>query len=137
VYDPPYHSKYNPIERCWSALEKKWNGVILNCLKVVLQCALRMACRGQHPIAKRLHGEYPDGVQVPAKEMKQVEARLERSVAIPHFDIKIKPRLTQRQVNEFLPLALMPPVFTFRVNRLRSANDFDRRSNGCDSPAVR
>ena len=23
VYYPPYHSKYNPIERCWSALEKK------------------------------------------------------------------------------------------------------------------
>ena len=39
VYYPPYHSKYNPIERCWSALEKKWNGVILNCLKVILQCA--------------------------------------------------------------------------------------------------
>ena len=36
VYYPPYHSKYNPIERCWSALEKKWNGVLLNCLKVVL-----------------------------------------------------------------------------------------------------
>ena len=28
VYYPPYHSKYNPIERCWSALEKKWNGVL-------------------------------------------------------------------------------------------------------------
>ncbi len=36
VYYPPYHSKYNPIERCWSALEKKWNGVLLTCLKVVL-----------------------------------------------------------------------------------------------------
>ncbi|HMB06656.1 MAG TPA: ISAzo13 family transposase, partial [Isosphaeraceae bacterium] len=24
---PPYQSKYNRIERCWSALEKKWNGV--------------------------------------------------------------------------------------------------------------
>ena len=24
VYYPPYHSKYNPIERCWSSLEKKW-----------------------------------------------------------------------------------------------------------------
>ena len=23
VYYPPYHSKYNPIERCWSAMEKK------------------------------------------------------------------------------------------------------------------
>ena len=29
VYYPPYHSKYNPIERCWGALEKKWNGALL------------------------------------------------------------------------------------------------------------
>ena len=40
AYYPPYHSKYNPIERCWSALEKKWNGVLLDRLKVVLRCAL-------------------------------------------------------------------------------------------------
>ena len=33
VYYPPYHSKYNPIERCWSSLEKKWNGVLLNWLE--------------------------------------------------------------------------------------------------------
>ena len=33
VYYPPYHSKYNPIERCWSSLEKKWNGVLLNGLE--------------------------------------------------------------------------------------------------------
>ena len=26
VYYPPYHSKYNPIERCWSSLEQKWGG---------------------------------------------------------------------------------------------------------------
>ena len=45
VYYPPYHSKYNPIERCWSALERKWNGVLLNGWKVVLQCALRMRWR--------------------------------------------------------------------------------------------
>jgi len=24
VYYPPYHSKYNPIERCWAALENFW-----------------------------------------------------------------------------------------------------------------
>ena len=39
VYYPPYHSKYNRIERCWSSLEKKWNGVLLNGVEVVLQCA--------------------------------------------------------------------------------------------------
>jgi hypothetical protein len=98
VYYPPYHSKYNPIERCWSALEQKWNGVLLNCLKVVLQCALRMRWKGRHPTVKRLHGEYPDGVRVPAKEMKLIEARLQRSATLPKYDITIKPRSTEPQV---------------------------------------
>ncbi len=97
VYYPPYHSKYNPIERCWSALEKKWNGVLLTGWKVVLQCALRMRWKGRHPIVKRLHGVYPDGVRVPAKEMKQVEARLQRSATLPKYDITIKPRRTGQQ----------------------------------------
>ena len=99
VYYPPYHSKYNPIERCWSALEKKWNGVLLNCLKVVLQCALRMTWKGQHPIVKRLHGEYPDGVRVAAMEMKEVEARLQRLATLPKYDITIKPKITALQGN--------------------------------------
>jgi hypothetical protein len=97
VYYPPYHSKYNPIERCWSALERKWNGVLLNGLKVVLQCALRMRWKGQHPTVKRLDGEYPDGVRVPAKEMKQIEARLDRSATLPKYDITIKSRAAEPQ----------------------------------------
>ncbi len=99
VYYPPYHSKYNPIERCWSALEKKWNGVLLNCLKVVLQCALRMNWKGRHPTVKRLDGEYPNGVRVAAKEMKEYEARLERSATLPKYDITIKPKTTDLQVS--------------------------------------
>lgn len=98
VYYPPYHSKYNPIERCWSALEKKWNGVLLDRLKVVLQCALRMRWKGKHPTVKRLHGSYPDGVRVPAKAMKLIEARLERSETLPKYDITIKPKATDTQV---------------------------------------
>jgi hypothetical protein len=98
VYYPPYHSKYNPIERCWSALEKKWNGVLLNCLKVVLQCALRMTWKGRYPTVKRLHGAYPDGVRVTAKEMRLYEARLQRSASLPKYDITIKPRTAEIQV---------------------------------------
>jgi transposase len=26
AYYPPYHSKYNPIERGWGILENHWNG---------------------------------------------------------------------------------------------------------------
>jgi Rhodopirellula transposase DDE domain len=91
VYYPPYHSKYNPIERCWSSLEIKWGGVLLNCLKVILQMALRMRWRGLHPVVKRLEGDYPDGVKLSKKEMKPYEARLERSKALPKYDIKITP----------------------------------------------
>jgi hypothetical protein len=98
VYYPPYHSKYNRIERCWASLEKKWNGVLLNGLKVVLQCALRMTWRGGHPTVKRLHGEYPDGVRVAATEMKSYETRLQRSATLPKYDITIKPRTTEPQV---------------------------------------
>jgi transposase len=98
VYYPPYHSKYNPIERCWSALEKKWNGVLLTCLEVVLRCALRMKWKGRHPTVKRLEGTYPDGVRVAAKEMKAYETRLQRSATLPKYDITIKPRATVPQV---------------------------------------
>ena len=30
LYYPPYHSKYNPIERCWGILELHWNGTLLS-----------------------------------------------------------------------------------------------------------
>ena len=36
VYYPPYHSKYNPIERCWGILENHWNGSILDSVEAVL-----------------------------------------------------------------------------------------------------
>jgi len=98
VYYPPYHSKYNPIERCWSALEKKWNGVLLTSLKVVLQCALRMVWKGQHPTVKRLDGDYPDGVCIPrtVKAKRELEGRLARSAALPKYDITIRPNATGR-----------------------------------------
>ena len=98
VYYPPYHSKYNPIERCWSALERKWNGVLLNCLEVVLHYARRMTWKGKHPTVKRLEGEYPNGVRVARKEMKLYEARLQRSATLPKYDIIIKPKVTEIQV---------------------------------------
>ncbi len=47
---------------------------------------------------KCLEGEYANGVRVAAKEMKLYEARLQRSAALPKYDIKIKPRTHEPQV---------------------------------------
>ncbi|HIE01648.1 MAG TPA: hypothetical protein EYP59_15380 [Thiotrichaceae bacterium] len=33
AYYPPYHSKYNPVERVWGVLENYWKGDILDDLR--------------------------------------------------------------------------------------------------------
>jgi hypothetical protein len=49
VYYPPYHSKYNPVERCWGVLEQHWNGALLDSIDTVLQFSASMTWRGRHP----------------------------------------------------------------------------------------
>lgn len=91
LYYPPYHSKYNPIERCWSSLQQKWNGVLLTCWEIVRICALRMKWQGKHPTVLRMEGDYPTGVIVPKAEMKELSKRLERSESLGKYDIIIRP----------------------------------------------
>ena len=98
VYYPPYHSEYDPVERCWSALERKWRGVLLSGLGVILWCARRMTGKGRHPTVRSLLGKYRDGVRVPAKEMRLVEARHQRSTTLPKYDITIKPNTAKLRV---------------------------------------
>jgi len=92
VYYPPYHSKYNRVERCWAALEKKWNGSLLTSWEVVRERAERMTWNGEHPAVSRLEGHYANGVIVPKAEMQTYNARLERSATLSKYDITIKPQ---------------------------------------------
>jgi len=46
AYYPPYHSKYNPIERLWGRLEQYWNGEILGDIDKVLGLAKTMTWKG-------------------------------------------------------------------------------------------
>jgi hypothetical protein len=91
VYYPPYHSKYNPIERCWSSLEQKWNGTLLTNLDVILANARRMTWDGKSPTVGHVAREYQAGVRVTKAEMKPIEARLERSKTLPKYDITVRP----------------------------------------------
>ncbi len=52
VYYPPYHSKYNPIERCWGILEEHWNGTLLNTIDTVLEWAKTMTWKGIKPVVR-------------------------------------------------------------------------------------
>ena len=37
VFYPPYHSKYNPIERGFGILEQHWNGALLDPLEALME----------------------------------------------------------------------------------------------------
>ena len=49
AYYPPYHSKYNPVERCWGGLEQHWNSTRLDTLDAVLGFAATMTWKGARP----------------------------------------------------------------------------------------
>src|SRR5215469_11175918 len=66
AYYPPYHSKYNPIERCWGILETHWNGALLDSIEAVLQFARTMTWKGIHPVVELVTTTYQTGVKLTA-----------------------------------------------------------------------
>ena len=92
VYYPPYHSKYNPIERCWSSLQQKWNGTLLTCWQVVKSCALRMTWKGEAPEVHRIVEAYAKEQAVSKAEMQRINDRLQRSETLPKHDLVVKPK---------------------------------------------
>lgn len=91
LYFPPYHSKYNPVERCWGILEQHWNGAKLADARTMLEWAKSMTWKGLHPLVELSHAVYEKGVSLSKADMKAVEARLERNPALPKWDIFIRP----------------------------------------------
>jgi Rhodopirellula transposase DDE domain len=91
VYYPPYHSKYNPIERCWGVLEVYWNGELLLCEAAVLGLAANMTYAGKHPHVYRVSQEYSKGVRRSKQEMKALERRLVRLPSLPKWSVTIAP----------------------------------------------
>ena len=91
LYYPPYHSKYNPIERCWGILEQHWNGAKLINVETMLGWAQTMTWKGIHPVVKLSKKVYEKGVSLSKKTMKEIEKRLERNPLLPKWDILIRP----------------------------------------------
>ncbi|MDP2099928.1 MAG: hypothetical protein Q8K10_15065, partial [Methylobacter sp.] len=58
LYYPPYHSKYNPIERCWGVFEKHWNCTKLVYAQTMIEWAKSMTCKGLHPVVTLSNAVY-------------------------------------------------------------------------------
>lgn len=92
AYYPPYHSKYNPIERCWGRLEEHWNGTLLGTRETVLRWAETMIWKGASPIVRLLDQCYQNGVRLTKKTFRPFEERLQRSTTLPKWSVVIQPK---------------------------------------------
>ena len=90
AYYPPYHSKYNPIERVWGVLEQHWNGALLDSADTVLQFAQSMTWRGVHPTIHHVHRLYNTGVRLNQKAMRQLEQRFDRLQGLEKYFVTIQ-----------------------------------------------
>lgn len=92
IYYPPYHSKYNPIERCWAVLENHWNGTLLDTVDNALRWASTMTWRGIKATVEFLSRTYKKGVKLKKREMEPFEQQLKRSENLPKWDVCLAPQ---------------------------------------------
>ena len=91
AYYPPYHSKYNPIERCWGRLEHHWNGDLLESVCTVLAFARSMTWKGKHPTVELITKTYPVGVRLTQKAMAVLETKVHRLPGLGKWFVTIGP----------------------------------------------
>lgn len=91
AYYPPYHSKYNPIERCWGILETHWNGALLDSVETVIRCAETMTWKGRRPVVTLVATPYQQGVTLTKEAMAEVERQLSRLSGLEKWFIDIAP----------------------------------------------
>jgi transposase len=91
AYYPPYHSKYNTVERCWGILEQHWNGALLDLVDAVINFAQTMTWKGKHPVVTLVTNAYQTGVTLTKEAMQAVETQLQRWISLEKWFVDIPP----------------------------------------------
>lgn len=93
LYYPPYHSKYNPIERVWAAVEKYWNGTILYSVDKVMNTLKNVSWNKVNIKPIFVDKVYKKGVKLCRKVIDKMERLLHRNQALPKWDVWIIPNM--------------------------------------------
>ena len=92
IYYPPYHSKYNPVERLWARLENVWNGYLLETKEICLAFMKNLTWKNSHSVTKLKEVKYEKGLTVEKVEMKALENRyITRTQSIKKWSVLIIP----------------------------------------------
>lgn len=104
AYYPPYHSKYNPIERCFGILEQHWNGSLLDSIDAVINFAKSMVWKGLHPTVELVTTPYQKGVKLTKSAMEGLEPRFQRLSGLEKWFVDVSP--SQKESPNPLPFLL-------------------------------
>lgn len=100
AYYPPYHSKYNPIERFWGALEQHWNGSVLNDIETVTKYIKTAKYNNENPTITINNNTYKTGKTVEKKVMEVYETVIKRTEGIEKWDVYIDPDVCIEKLSE-------------------------------------
>jgi transposase len=92
IFYPPYHSKYNPVERLWARLENMWNGFLLETKGICLNFMQNLTWNNVNSITKICEVKYEKGLKIEKKEMNQLEEKhIFREEGLEKWSIVITP----------------------------------------------
>ena len=100
AYYPPYHSKYNPVERIWGGLEKHWNGDLLDSIEAVLGFAGSMTWKGKNPLITYTDKVYETGIKVEKEVMKLYETAIKRAYGLERWFVTLYPKKCKLMLEE-------------------------------------
>ena len=89
AYYPPYHSKYNAVERTFGWLEQHWNGSLLDSIDAVLNFAKSLEFKGNRPVVKLVTQVYETGVKLNQKAMTELEKQFQRLPGLEKWFVEI------------------------------------------------
>jgi hypothetical protein len=94
AYYPPYHSKYNPVERTFGWLEQHWRGCLLDSVDTVVRFAESLTFQGNHPTVSLVTQTYETGVKLTQRAMAELEKQLRRLPGLDKWFVEIAPQPT-------------------------------------------
>lgn len=89
AYYPPYHSKYNPVERVFGVLENYWRGELFHSAEKVVGLAKNFKWKGVEPIVRMVDGIYETGVRLSKSAMRKYENAMERLAGLEKWFVDI------------------------------------------------
>ena len=92
VYYPPYHSKYNKIERVWAHIQMEWRRITIDSLELLIDCLNKMKWKGINIEGNLSMDKYEKGIKVSDYEMEtEINPHIIREEGLEKWSLVITP----------------------------------------------